>query len=65
MNAGLERHHQGDWGEHTDRDKLRNDEALERGSRLLSAYSTAQDLKFWIITEKDRTVTTILPPEDY
>jgi len=40
VNAGLERHHHGDWGELTDRDKRSNDEALARRDRLLSAYAT-------------------------
>jgi hypothetical protein len=63
--AGLERHHQGDWGDLTDRDKRQNDEALAEGRRLLSAYTTPQGVNFWIITEEDRSVTTILLPNDY
>ena len=65
VNAGLERHHQGDWGELTNRDKRQNDDALAEGGRLLSAYIAANGVRFWIITEDDRSVTTVLLPEDY
>lgn len=60
----LRRHTQGDWGEVCDEDKLVNDEALQLGMRLLSAY-TVNEEKLWIITEHDRSVTTILKPEEY
>ena len=55
----------GDWGELDEEDKTANDEALKTGERLLSAYKSATGTKFWIITEADRSVTTILMPEDY
>ena len=42
-----------------------NDEALKVGNRLLSAYTAVNGVKFWIITEWDRSTTTILLPEDY
>jgi len=42
-----------------------NDDALETGCRLLSAYQDRHGVKFWIITEWDRSVTTVLLPEDY
>ncbi len=61
----LGRHVLGDWGELDEEDKRANDRALLSGSRLLSAYRSAQDVKFWIITEADRSVTTVLLPEDY
>ncbi len=61
----LHRHVIGDWGELDAEDKRANELALAHGSRLLSAYRSAQDVKFWIITEADRSITTVLLPEDY
>lgn len=63
--TAVRRHLTGDWGEVGNEDKAANDRALIDGTRLLSAYSTAAGVKFWIITEADRSVTTILLPEDY
>ena len=60
----LERHLSGDWGELDAEDNDTNNRALVEGSRLLSAY-THDGVKFWIITEADRSVTTFLLPEDY
>lgn len=65
MMKALRRHARGDWGEVGEEDQLANDSALQHGSRLLSAYRTQNDVKFWIITEADRTVTTVLLPEEY
>lgn len=62
--AGLQRHAQGDWGNVCPDDAELNNEALQQGNRLLSAYGTDSQ-RFWIITEADRSVTTILMPEDY
>ena len=64
LNA-LDRHVQGDWGDLDKDDKLENDIALEKGFRLLSAYTGNDGIKFWIITEASRAVTTVLLPEDY
>ena len=64
LNA-LDRHAQGDWGDLDKDDKLENDIALEKGFRLLSAYTGTDGIKFWIITESSRAVTTVLLPEDY
>ena len=63
LNA-LNRHVVGDWGELDDEDHQTNDEALQSGSRLLSAYRSG-GTKFWIITEADRSSTCVLLPEDY
>ena len=63
LNA-LNRHIVGDWGELDDEDRQTNDEALQSGDRLLSAYRSGST-KFWIITEASREVTTVLLPEDY
>jgi len=65
MLKSLSRHASGDWGEVCDDDRVLNDQALEDGTRLLSVYTDQNNVKFWIITEADRSVTTILLPEDY
>lgn len=64
INEGLRRHSSGDWGTICPDDAALNDESLTSGDRLLSAYGEGQRI-FWIITEADRSVTTILLPEDY
>lgn len=61
----LARHSAGDWGLVDEEDRLLNDEALRDGSRLLSAYETERGVRLWIITESDRSVTTILLPDEY
>jgi len=61
----LARHAAGDWGDVCGEDRLANHEALRTGARLLSAYRTCEGVKFWIITESDRSVTTVLLPEEY
>jgi hypothetical protein len=61
----LLRHKHGDWGELCAEDRRENARALRRGSRLLSAYRTRTEEKLWIITEGDRSVTTLLLPAEY
>ena len=66
----LNRHHRGDWGDLDDADAALNDEALQDGSRLLSAYHLKTGVKIWIITEAaddegDRSATTLLLPDEY
>ncbi len=61
----LARHVVGDWGDLGPDDLQANEDALRHGSRLLSAYRTARGTKLWIITEADRSATTILLPEEY
>ena len=60
----LRRHARCDWGDVCKEDRKANEEALKDGARLLSVYKTGET-KFWIITEADRSVTTLLLPEDY
>ena len=60
----LSRHQRGDWGELDPEDKADNETALITGSRIFSAY-VFDTVKFWIITEADRSSTTILLPEEY
>jgi hypothetical protein len=61
----LLRHKHGDWGERCPEDRRENERSLRAGSRLLSSYRTRTDEKLWIITEWDRSVTTLLLPEEY
>lgn len=61
----LQRHFNGDWGDVCEADRLRNEQALKTGERLFSVYHTAKGRKFWIITEADRSATTVLLPQDY
>jgi hypothetical protein len=61
----LIRHANGDWGCLDEEDRRANDNALIDGARILSAYCSRDHVKFWIITEADRSTTTILLPDDY
>ncbi len=62
----LRRHLHGDWGDLSDNGRRLNDAALKSGEdRLFSSYQVTPDLKLWIITEWDRSVTTLLLPSEY
>lgn len=61
----LLRHVTGDWGDLDDEDKKENESSVKEGFRILSAYNLETGLKVWVITEWDRSVTTILLPEEY
>lgn len=63
--AALRRHAAGDWGDVSTDDRAANDAALREGARLLSAYRSAAGVAFWVLTEADRSVTTVLLPDDY
>jgi hypothetical protein len=63
--VALRRHLRGDWGDLTLHDRQQNERALQRGGRLVSVYTTAARTRFYVITESDRTCTTLLLPEDY
>jgi hypothetical protein len=54
-----------DWGDVSGPDREENDYGLQHGLRLLSAYCTNAGDKLWIITEGDRSATTLLLPEEY
>lgn len=62
---GIQRHQAGDWGNLTDDDRSSNDRALSQGGRIVSAYNAVNGTRFWVITEADRSRTTVLLPEDY
>jgi hypothetical protein len=61
----LAKHQSGDWGIVGEDDRKENEFSLVNGFRLLSAYKTANGKKLWVITEADRSVTTILLPSEY
>ena len=61
----IQRHQAGDWGDVDEHDRQENELSLKEGFRLFSVYHSAQRVKFWIITESDRSSTTLLLPEDY
>jgi hypothetical protein len=65
IRAGIDRHHAGDWGELDEHDRHENDLALTKGYRLFSVYRDRTGHKFYVITEADRSVTTVLLPGDY
>jgi len=60
----LSRHATGDWGDLCAFDRQQNEKALRVGARIFSSYVTSAG-KVWIITEADRSITTILLPEEY
>jgi hypothetical protein len=61
----LERHQSGDWGEVGAEDWKENELSVKEGFRVLSAYMLSTGKRIWIITEADRSATTLLLPEDY
>jgi len=61
----LSRHLRGDWGDLDEEDKTENELSLKYGLRLLSSYQVSESEKLWVITEADRSVTTLLLPEEY
>ena len=68
----LHRHLMADWGDLDRADTMANNRALREGGRLFSAYSIplalvfgAPDRKLWVVTERDRSVTTVLFPSEY
>jgi len=63
--TGIQRHQAGDWGDLDEHDRQENELSLKQGFRLLSVYHGKNGTKFYIITEADRSVTTVLLPEDY
>jgi hypothetical protein len=65
VKKALDRHVTGDWGEVCPADWQENELSLKEGFRLLSAYRGRDGTKFWVITEADRSATTVLLPEDY
>lgn len=62
----ITRHRCGDWGDDMDEeDRAANDRAIRNGERILSAYTLPEGIRIWIITEADRSATTLLVPDEY
>lgn len=58
------RHVNGDWGDVSEDDKVMNDEAVKDGDRIMSSYKLNGET-IWVVTEWDRSVTTVLFPDEY
>lgn len=65
IRSAIRRHASGDWGELASHDLAANEAALIHGGRLFSVYRARDGTRFYIITEADRRITTVLLPEDY
>jgi hypothetical protein len=65
IQAALVRHHSGDWGELDEHDRNENELGLVHSLRLFSVYRTNTGVRFYIVTEHDRSITTILLPQEY
>ena len=65
MQTALARHSNGDWGDVGPEDWEENELSLREGFRLFSVYRSSDGTKFWIITEADRSATTVLLPDEY
>jgi hypothetical protein len=61
----LQRHATGDWGNVCEEDAQSNNDAVQHDNRILSSYLVGSSTKIWLITEWDRSVTTILLPSEY
>jgi hypothetical protein len=64
-NEFLAEHQKGNWGLVCDDDKKENELSIKEGFRILSAYKTSKGEKLWVITEADRSSTTLLLPSEY
>ena len=61
----IQRHQAGDWGDVDENDRTKNELSLKQGLRLWSVYHAGSGVKFWLITEADRSHTTVLLSADY
>lgn len=61
----IRRHQSGDWGNVPPEDAEENNKSVANGWRILSSYAISDDQNIWIITEADRSVTTLLLPKEY
>jgi len=61
----LKRHELGDWGDLEPEDREANEEALKNGDRLVSLYESEKGIRFYVITEADRSATTVLLRKEY
>jgi hypothetical protein len=65
ITQAIARHQSGDWGDIGVKDRQKNETALLQGLRIIPVYHSGKNLKFWVVTEADRSITTILLPADY
>lgn len=68
VSKSIRRYKEGDWGDVCEEDRLQNDYSADNGERILASYEQAgvkEPMKIWIVTEWDRSSTTILFPEEY
>lgn len=65
IDFALLRHQSGDWGDLDEADAARNEVAVQSDERLLSVYSSSKHVRFYVITEHDRSYTTVLLPHEY
>lgn len=65
IRGAIARHARGDWGECDSHDRAENERCLREGGRLLSVFRDRAGTRFYVITESDRSSTTVLLPEDY
>jgi hypothetical protein len=61
----LQRHASGDWGDVMPEDREDNEDALRNGGRLFSAYRTPLNQAIWVVTDAERSMTTVFRPEEY
>ena len=61
----LHRHQVGDWGDVPPEDAQENELSVAEGFRILSAYTLTTGVKIWVLTEADRSATTVLLPQEY
>ena len=61
----IDRHVCGEWGMVSDADRAENEFALKHGLRVMSVFASKGGVRFWVVTETDRLVTTLLLPDDY
>ena len=61
----INRHVSGDWSDMCDDDIESNKDAIANGFRVFSSYKLSESQNIWIITEADRSITTILLPDEY
>ena len=61
----IKRHVTGDWGELDEDDRRENELSVKHGFRLFSTYTLSTGVRIWIITEADRSCTTLLLPSEH
>jgi len=65
IDGALRRHSRGDWGEVATDGKSDNDARIEGGGTIASIYTSSAGVRFYVVTEADRSETTVLLPEEY